>query len=215
MVFPTFFHLSLNLAIRSSWSEPQSTPGLIFADSIELLHLWLQRIQSIWFWYWPSGYIHLQSHRLCFWKRVFAMTSAFSWQTLLYFALPHFVLQGQTNLLLQVSLDFLLLHSSRLWWKERLFLVLTIEGLVGLHRTVQLQPLQRYWLGHRLWLPWYWMVCLGNELKSLCHFWGCMQVLHFRFIYWLLGLFHFFYGILAPRRKYSTIWIKFTHSHTF
>ena len=32
VVFPTFFNLSLNLAIRSSWSEPQSTPSLVFAD---------------------------------------------------------------------------------------------------------------------------------------------------------------------------------------
>ena len=39
LVFSTFFNLSLNLAIRSSWSEPQSAPGLIFADCIELLHL--------------------------------------------------------------------------------------------------------------------------------------------------------------------------------
>ena len=29
--------------------------------------------------------------------------------------------------------------------------MLVLEGLVGLHRTVQL--LQRYWLGHRLGLP--------------------------------------------------------------
>ena len=42
--FPYFLHLSLNLAIRSSWSEPQSAPSLISADCIELLHLWLQRI---------------------------------------------------------------------------------------------------------------------------------------------------------------------------
>ena len=32
--------------------------------------------------------------------------------------------------------------------KEHLFWVLVPQGLVGLHRTVQL--LQRYWLGHRL-----------------------------------------------------------------
>ena len=44
MVFPTFFNLSLNLAIRSSRSEPQSAPSLVFADCIELLHLLLQRI---------------------------------------------------------------------------------------------------------------------------------------------------------------------------
>ena len=36
--------MCLNLAIGRSWSEPQSTPGLIFPDCIELLHLWLQRI---------------------------------------------------------------------------------------------------------------------------------------------------------------------------
>ena len=36
VVFPTFLNLSLNLAIRSSWSEPQSAPGLVFADCIEL-----------------------------------------------------------------------------------------------------------------------------------------------------------------------------------
>ena len=59
MVFPTFFYLSLYSATRSSWSEPQSTPGLVFADCIEFLHLWLQRMKSIWFWYWPSGDVHV------------------------------------------------------------------------------------------------------------------------------------------------------------
>ena len=80
MVFPTFFNFSLNLAIRSSWSEPQSAPSLVFADSIELLHLCLQRIQSIWFYYWPSGDDHVCSLPLCCWKSMFAMTIAFSWQ---------------------------------------------------------------------------------------------------------------------------------------
>ena len=54
----------------------------------------------------------------------------------------HFVLQGQTCLLFQVSLVFLLLPSSSLWWKGHLFLVLVLEGLVGLHRIIQLQLLQ-------------------------------------------------------------------------
>ena len=30
--------------------------------------------------------------------------------------------------------------------------MLVLEGLVGLHRTIQLQLLQHYWLGHRLGL---------------------------------------------------------------
>ena len=85
----------------------------------------------------------------------------------LAFALLHFVLQGQTCLLLQVSLDFLLLHFNPLWWIGHLFWVLVLGGLVGLHRTIQLQLIQHQWLGHRLGLLWCWMVCLGNELRSL------------------------------------------------
>ena len=87
-------------------------------------------------------------------------------KTPLHFALLHFVLRGQTCLFLQVSLDFLLLHSSPLWWKEHHFLMLVLEGLVGLHRTILLQLLWHYWFGHRLGLLWYWMVCLGNEQWS-------------------------------------------------
>ena len=94
---------------------------------------------------------------------------------LLAFALIHSVLQGQIYLLLQenyyVFFDFLLLHSSPLCWKGHLFWVSVLEGLVGLHRTIQLQLLQHYWLGHRLRLLWYWMVCLGNKQRSFCHFW--------------------------------------------
>ena len=47
-------------------------------------------------------------------KRVFAMTSAFSWQNSISLNLLHSVLQGQIFPLLQVFLDFLLLHSSPL-----------------------------------------------------------------------------------------------------
>ena len=36
--------------------------------------------------------------------------------------------------------------------KGHLFWVLVLKGLVGLHRTIQLQLLQCYWLGHRLGL---------------------------------------------------------------
>ena len=37
--FDTFFNLSLNLPMKSSWSELQSAPNLVFADCIQLLHL--------------------------------------------------------------------------------------------------------------------------------------------------------------------------------
>ena len=60
---------------------------------------------------------------LCCWKRLCAMTRVFSWQNSVSLGPGLFVLQGQPCLLLQVSLDFLLLDSSSLWWKGHLFLV--------------------------------------------------------------------------------------------
>ena len=81
--------------------------------------------------------------------------------------------------------------------------VLALEGLVGLHRPIQLQLLQHYWLGHRLGLSWYGMVCLGNEQRSFCHFWDCMQVLHFRLFCWPWWLLHFFWGIPAHSSRYN------------
>ena len=124
-------------------------------------------------------------------------------KTLLTFALLHSVLQGQIRLLLQVFLDFLLLRSSPLWWKGDLFWVLVLKGLVGLHRTIQLQLLQHYWSGLRLGLPWYWMVCLGNEQRSFCHFWDCIQVLHFGLFCWPWWPLHFFWGIPAHSSRYN------------
>ena len=59
------------------------------------------------------------------------------------------------------------------------FLVLVLEDLVVLHRTIQLR-LQ--WLGRRIGLLGYWIVCLGNKQRSLYHFGDCRQVLHFELL---------------------------------
>ena len=75
--------------------------------------------------------------------------------------------------------------------KRTSFWVSVLEGLVDLHRTIQLLLLQHYWSGHRLGLLWYWMVCLGNEQRSFCRFWDCIQVLHIRLFCWLWWLLHF------------------------
>ena len=40
VVFPMFFNLSLKFVIRSSWSEPQSAPGLVFALAPSLHSFW-------------------------------------------------------------------------------------------------------------------------------------------------------------------------------
>ena len=62
-------------------------------------------------------------------------------KTLSGFALLHFVLHGQSCLLHQLSLDFLLLHSSLLWMEKTFFfffLLLVLEGLVGHHQLFNL-----------------------------------------------------------------------------
>ena len=69
-------------------------------------------------------------------------------------------------------------------WKGHRFGGLVLKGLIGLHRTVQLQLLQHYFLGRRLGLLWYWMVCLGNK-QIILSFLRCIQVLHFGLSYWL------------------------------
>ena len=123
-------------------------------------------------------------------------------KTILGFALLHSVFQGQICLFLQVFLDFLLLHSSPLWWKGHIFLVLVLEGLVGLHKTVQLQLLQHYWLGHKLGLLWYWMVCTGKKQISLS-FLRLHPSTAFLTLCWLWWLLHFFWGILDHRSRYN------------
>ena len=67
--------------------------------------------------------------------------------------------------------------QSPMMKKVSFFWVLVLEDLVGLHRTIQLWLLQHLWLGPRLGLLWYWMVCPGNEQRSFCHFWECTQLL--------------------------------------
>ena len=76
--------------------------------------------------------------------------------------------------------------------KRMSFLGVSSKGLVGLHRTIQLQVLQHNWLRHRRGLRWYWMVCLGNKQRSFCHFWDCTQVLHFGLFCWLWEVLQFF-----------------------
>ena len=99
-------------------------------------------------------------------------------KTLLAFSLLHSIFQGQ---IFPATPGVSWLPTSAFQSpiiKGHLFGVLVLKGLVNLHRLVQL--LQHYWLGHRLGLPWYWMVCLGNKQRSFYHFWDGIHVLHLR-----------------------------------
>ena len=135
-------------------------------------------------------------------------------KTLLAFSLLHFVLQGQTCLLLQVSWFPTFAFQSPMM-KRTSFLVLDLEGLIGLYRIVQLQLLRHYGSGHRLGLPWCWMICLGDEQRSLCCLWDCNQLLHFRLFCWVWWLSISSKGFLPTVVAIMVIWVKFTHSSPF
>ena len=89
-------------------------------------------------------------------------------KTLLAYALFHFVLQE----LLEVALDFLLLHSSPLWWKGHPFWVLVLKGLVDHHRNVQTSASLVLLVGAKTWiavilngLPWKWTEIILSSLR--------------------------------------------------
>ena len=135
-------------------------------------------------------------------------------KNLLAFALIHSVFQGQICQLLQVFLSFLLLHSSPLYWKGHLFWVLVPIGLVGLHRTIQLQLLQRYWLGHRLELLWY---LFALEMKRD---YSVIFVIAWKYCISESFVDHHGYSIsskafLPTVVDIMVIWVKFTHSSPF
>ena len=112
-------------------------------------------------------------------------------KTLLAFALLHFALQGQICLLFQVSPDFLLLHSSPLWWKDIFFGVSSRRSCRSSQNCSTSASLALVF-GAYTWitvilngLPWKWT-------EIILSFWDCTQVQHFKLFCWLWGLLHFF-----------------------
>jgi len=92
-----------------------------FTDCIELLHLQCKKYNQSDF---GIGHLVMSIYKVvscAFGRGCLLWLVCFLGKTPLTFALFQFVLQGQTWLLLQVSLDFLLLYSSPLWWKGHLF----------------------------------------------------------------------------------------------
>ena len=72
-----------------------------------------------------------------------------------------------------------------------------------------------YWSGHRLGLPLYWMVCLGNVQRSFCHFEIASK-------YCISDSFVDYDGYSISSKRFlpkvvdiMAIWVKFTHSCPF
>ena len=59
------------------------------------------------------------------------------------------------------------------------------------------------------------MVCLGNEQRSFCHCWDCIQVLHLDSFVGHDGYSISSEGFLPTVVDIMVIWVKFTHSSPF
>ena len=94
---------------------------------------------------------------LCCWKRVFSMTSAFSWQNSISLC-PTSFRTPRPNLPVTPGVSW---HPTFAFqspiMKRTSFLGVSFRRSSGLHRTVQLQLLWHYLSEHRLEVPWYWM----------------------------------------------------------
>ena len=88
----------------------RASPSLAAKNIINLIS-----VLTIWWCPCVESSLVLLEEGVCYDQCVFLT------KLLLVFALLHSVFQGQICLLLQVILDFLLLHSSPLWWKGHLF----------------------------------------------------------------------------------------------
>ena len=119
---------------------------------------------------------------------------------ILLFALLHSVFQG---LLFRVFLDFLHLHSSPLEWKGQLYWVLVRKGLESLHRSIQRQLIQHYWLGHRLGLPDIEWFASERDRDHSVIFERTSKYCPSDYFCWSWWLLHFFWGIPALSSTYN------------
>ena len=151
---------------------------------------------------------------LCCWKRVFTMTSAFSWQNSISLC-PTSFCPARPNLPVTPGISWLPTFAFQSpIMKRTSFLGVSLEGLVGLYRTVQIQILQYYLSQHRLGFLWCWMVCLGNRDHSV--------VFETASKYCILDSFVDYddssissKGFLPTVVDIMFIWIKFLHSSPF
>jgi len=148
------------------------------------------------------------------------MTSVFPWQSSVSFWLASFC-TPRPKLPVTPCISWLSPFAFQSPMRKRTrfvlfcFVVLVLEGLVGLRRTIQLQLLQHYWSRHRLGLLSYWMVCLGNEQRSFYRFWDFTQDCLSDYFVDCEGYSISSKGFLPRVVDIMVIWIEFAHSNPF
>ena len=142
VVFPTFFNLSLNLARRSSWSEPQSAPVLfcwLYRTSPSLAAkniINLILVLTIWWCPCVESFLVLLEEGVCYYQCV--LLAKLCWP------LPCFILYSKAKFARYFRYLLTSYFCIPVPYNERTSFLGVLEGLIGLHRTVQLQLLQHY-----------------------------------------------------------------------
>jgi len=184
-----------------------------FSECILLLHIWLQICNQLDF-----GMDHIvmpmSKLPLCVVEKGYLLWHVhYLGRIPLAFDLLHYVLQGKTCLLLQISLDFLLWHTNPHWWWKHLCLVLVLGGFLGLYRTYHLQEFSS-------------SVCRSMDLNDCDAEWHAFETtwdilsfwrLHPNSTYWesfrdYEGYFISSMVFLPTVVDIMVIWTKFTHS---
>ena len=110
---------------------------------------------------------------LCLWKKVFAMTSVFSWQNTVS-PCPASFCTLKPNLPITPDISWLRTFAiqSPVMNRTSFFLVLVLAGLLDLHRIDQLQLLSASVVGAKSWisvmlngLPWKWTEIILSFLR--------------------------------------------------
>ena len=139
------------------------------------------------------------------------MTSALSWQNSISLCPTSFCIP-RPNLPVTPGVSWLPTFAVQFpIMKRTSFSSVSLEGLVGFHRTVQLQLLQHYWSGHRLGLLWYWMVWLGNKQRSFSCFWVAVKYCILDSFVDCDGYYISSKGFLPTVLDIMVILVKFTH----
>ena len=142
MIFPTFFNLSPNFATRSSWSEPQSTPVLVFANcyrsspSLAAKNI-INLILVLIVWLCPcveSSLVLLEEG--VFFDQCILLANPVSLCPISFCTL-------RSNLPVTPGVSWLPIFAFQYPMLKRasflLLLLLVLEAIRGLHRTIQLQ----------------------------------------------------------------------------
>ena len=149
---------------------------------------------------------------LCCWKRVFAITSAFSWQNSISFW-PALFYTSRPNFPVTPGISWFPTFAFQSpIMKRTSFGVLLLGGLVGLHRTVWLQILQHYWWGIDLdYCDIEWFALESNRDHSVIFEIAPKCYILDSFLDYE-GYSISSKGFLPTTIDVMVIWIKFTHS---